>query len=243
MSTDDPSEISKFDAMAHEWWDPDGRFKPLHRINPPRTRYIEEQLAHNGFPDMSKLHLLDIGCGGGILAEGLDQLGASVVAIDRSDKIIGVAKAHQKESGSRVDYRLQSAGELARIAPASFDAVMAMEVLEHVSDPPKFLRECALLLKPGGLLFFSTLNRTLQAWLLAIAGAEYVLRWLPRGTHDYSRFIRPSELSNWLRPVGIRVQDIAGLSYTPWRDQWEITRDPSVNYLGFGVLTPGSVSR
>ncbi|MEO5370991.1 MAG: bifunctional 2-polyprenyl-6-hydroxyphenol methylase/3-demethylubiquinol 3-O-methyltransferase UbiG [Magnetococcus sp. DMHC-1] len=240
MSTDDPSEINKFDTMAHEWWDPDGHFKPLHRINPIRTRYIQDRLADAGVTSLSGLRVLDIGCGGGILAEGLDVLGASVTAIDRSDKIIGVAKAHQKESGSRVDYRLQSAGELAQSAPASFDMVMAMEVLEHVSDPPKFLQECAQLLKPGGFLFFSTLNRTPRAWLLAIAGAEYVLRWLPRGTHQYDKFVRPSELSDWLRPVGIRVRDISGLTYIPWRDQWEISRDPSVNYLGFGILTPVS---
>ncbi|MBF0177159.1 MAG: bifunctional 2-polyprenyl-6-hydroxyphenol methylase/3-demethylubiquinol 3-O-methyltransferase UbiG [Magnetococcales bacterium] len=240
MSTDDPSEISKFELMAHEWWDPEGRFKPLHRINPLRTGYAKERLASQGFADMSALRLLDIGCGGGILAESLDQLGASVTAIDRSEKIIGVAKAHQQESGSRVDYRLQSVEALAQEAPASFDAVMAMEVLEHVADPPRFLHACSLLLKPGGLLFFSTLNRTWKAWLLAIAGAEYVLRWLPQGTHQYDRFIRPSELSGWMRSAGIRVRDVSGMTYVPWRDQWEISRDPSVNYLGFGVFTPPS---
>ncbi len=236
MSKEDPEEIAKFESMAHEWWDPDGKFKPLHRINPLRTEYICTQLRQTPHARLDGLEILDIGCGGGILSEALSELGAQVTAIDRSTTIIGVAKAHQKESGSQVDYRVQSVEELAKEKTGGFDAVLAMEVLEHVPDVPEFLKECAVLVKPGGHFFFATLNKTVQAWLLAIVGAEYLLRWLPRGTHDFEKFIKPSELSRWLRHEGISTQDVTGLNYIPWRDAWELAiGSANVNYLGFGV--------
>lgn len=235
MPSVDPQEIAKFEEMAHEWWDPKGKFKPLHQINPVRLEYIRGHLSPRAGGDLSGQRILDIGCGGGLLSEAVAGLGADVVGIDRSDRIIGVAKTHQAESGSTVDYRVQSSEDLAREAPGSFDAVLAMEVLEHVPDPAAFLADCATLLKPGGLLFFATLNRTPKSWLLAIAGAEYVLRWLPRGTHQYDKFIRPSELSDWLRRAGVRVRDVSGMSYAVLTDSWSLSRDPSVNYLGYGV--------
>ncbi|MBF0180295.1 MAG: bifunctional 2-polyprenyl-6-hydroxyphenol methylase/3-demethylubiquinol 3-O-methyltransferase UbiG [Magnetococcales bacterium] len=236
MSMEDPEEIAKFERMAHEWWDPDGKFKPLHRINPLRTGYIRSRLSQDAENRLDGLELLDIGCGGGILSESLDALGARVTAIDRSETIINVARSHQKESGSHVDYRVQTLEDLARERGAGFDAVLAMEVLEHVPDVPSFLRECAALLKPGGHFFFATLNKTPQAWLLAIVGAEYVLRWLPRGTHDFEKFIRPSDLGRWLRGAGIGMRDVTGMRYVPWRDAWELAiGDASVNYLGYGL--------
>lgn len=235
MSTEDAAEIAKFEKIADEWWDPDGKFKPLHQINPLRVDYIRTRLTGSEDADLEGLQLLDIGCGGGILSEALDQYGAQVTAIDRSDHIINVAKARQRESGSRVDYRMQSARDLGKSAAGGFDAVLAMEVLEHVPDVPAFIRECAALIKPGGHLFFATINRTPQAWLMAIAGAEYILGWLPRGTHKYEKLIRPSELSRDLRAAGIQVRDLRGLSYNPLQDEWRLSNNPSVNYLGYGV--------
>ncbi|MEO5331918.1 MAG: bifunctional 2-polyprenyl-6-hydroxyphenol methylase/3-demethylubiquinol 3-O-methyltransferase UbiG [Magnetococcus sp. YQC-5] len=243
MSKEDPEEIAKFEKMAHEWWNPDGKFKPLHRINPLRTDYIRAKLRQSPRARLDGLDILDIGCGGGILSEALDALDARVTAIDRSETIIGVARAHQKESGSRVDYRVQTLESLAKEKGASYDAVLAMEVLEHVPDVPLFLEECAALLKPGGHFFFATLNKTAQAWLLAIVGAEYVLRWLPKGTHDFNKFIRPSELSRWLRHTGISTRDVTGMHYIPWRDAWELSNThANVNYLGYGIRSgePGN---
>ncbi|MBF0417994.1 MAG: bifunctional 2-polyprenyl-6-hydroxyphenol methylase/3-demethylubiquinol 3-O-methyltransferase UbiG [Magnetococcales bacterium] len=235
MSTEDPDEIAKFERMAHEWWDPDGKFKPLHRINPLRTGYIHRLVKPDG-GTLEGVELLDIGCGGGILSEAMDGLGARVTAIDRSETIINVARARQKESGSQVSYRVRSVEELAEERPASFDVVLAMEVLEHVPDVPAFLQGCAALLKPNGLFFFATLNKTMQAWLMAIVGAEYVLRWLPRGTHSFDKFIRPSDLGRWLRHAGVGMRDVTGMHYIPWRDAWELAVGKAdVNYLGYGI--------
>lgn len=235
MSTVDPDEIAKFEAMADEWWDPDGKFKPLHQINPLRLDYIQHSAAGHFKDGLKDLSILDIGCGGGLLAEGLWQRGAKVVAIDRSDTIISVAQTHQRQTGSDVDYRMQSTGQLQESGTEFFDMVMAMEVLEHVPDVPGFIREAASVLKPGGLLFFATLNRTWQSWLKAIVGAEYILGWLPRGTHRHDKFIRPSELEADLRHAGLRMRDVTGMVYSPLLREWRLDRDTSVNFLGFAL--------
>ncbi|MEO5378671.1 MAG: bifunctional 2-polyprenyl-6-hydroxyphenol methylase/3-demethylubiquinol 3-O-methyltransferase UbiG [Magnetococcus sp. DMHC-6] len=235
MSTMDPAEIAKFAQISHEWWDLDGKFKMLHRINPVRMEYIRNHLMNEKNAKFEELKFLDIGCGGGILSESLAQLGAQVIAIDRSEKIIGAALSHQKESLSKVDYRVQSSKDLTLTHSGGFDAVFAMEVLEHVADVATFLRECATLLKPGGLFFFATLNRTPKSWLMAIMGAEYILGWLPKGTHQYEKFIRPSELAMEMRKAGLEMDHLAGMSYLPLADSWQIGVDVSVNYLGVGV--------
>ncbi|MBF0446949.1 MAG: bifunctional 2-polyprenyl-6-hydroxyphenol methylase/3-demethylubiquinol 3-O-methyltransferase UbiG [Magnetococcales bacterium] len=239
MSTVDQAEIAKFEQMAHEWWEPEGKFKPLHEINPVRLEYIQTHLGGSPGANLSGLKLLDIGCGGGILSESLFELGANVTAIDRSDTIIGTAKAHQKISGSNVDYRMQSAGQLSEEQPEAFDAVMIMEVLEHVPDVAGFLQECERLVKPGGKLFFATLNKTWKSWLYAIVGAEYILRWLPRGTHEFDKFVRPSELEKEMREIGIKMRGLAGISYDPLRSNWKLSTDTSVNFLGFGEKQTG----
>ncbi len=234
-TTVDPAEIRKFEEMSQEWWDPDGKFRPLHRINPIRVVYIRQHLGGSPTSRLNGLSIADIGCGGGLLAEGLAEQKAEVVAIDRSEQIIGAARIHQRESRSSVDYRVQSSAELGQERPESFDAVCSMEVLEHVADPQLFLKECTALLKPGGMFFFATLNRTFKAWLMAIVGAEYVLRWIPHGTHEISKFIRPSELYQWLRPLDVQIQDVSGISYAPLRDHWYLSRDTSVNFVGYGI--------
>ncbi|ABK44631.1 3-demethylubiquinone-9 3-methyltransferase [Magnetococcus marinus MC-1] len=231
----DLDEIAKFERMAHEWWDPAGKFRTLHEINPARVGYIKEILTGSAQGDLAGINLLDIGCGGGILAEAMADNGANVVGIDRSEKIIGIATAHQAESGSSASYRMQSAAELAEAQPASFDVVLAMEVLEHVPDMTAFLGDCANLLKPGGTLFFATLNRTPKSWLFAIMGAEYLLRWLPRGTHQFEKFVKPSELRTALQSNGLEMQAVRGLSYNPINATWRLSDDTQVNYLGHAL--------
>lgn len=233
MSSVDPNEIAKFETMAHEWWDPEGKFKPLHQINPLRVAYIAQCADRFFTSGLSGLSILDIGCGGGLLAEELWQRGAKVVAIDRSETIIEVAKTHQHQSGSDVAYLMQTPSQLTEAGKGPFDAVMAMEVLEHVPDIYEFLVESTSVLKPGGLLFFATLNRTWQSWLKAIVGAEYILGWLPRGTHSHDKFIRPSELDQHLRRVGLNMVDLKGMTYAPLSGQWHLNDDVSVNFLGF----------
>ncbi|OSM04875.1 bifunctional 2-polyprenyl-6-hydroxyphenol methylase/3-demethylubiquinol 3-O-methyltransferase UbiG [Magnetofaba australis] len=235
MSDVDQQEIAKFESMAHEWWDPSGKFKLLHQINPLRAGYARRVLRGDEYASLEGLKIVDIGCGGGILSEELHDAGAEVTGLDRSEKIIGVARAHQADSGSSVDYRVQSAQDLAVHAPESYDVVMAMEVLEHVPDVTDFLSACVTLLKPGGTLFFATLNRTPKAWALAIFGAENILRWLPRGTHEFDKFIKPSELSESLRALRTPVRDVCGMRYAMLRDDWELCADTSVNYLGYAV--------
>jgi 2-polyprenyl-6-hydroxyphenyl methylase/3-demethylubiquinone-9 3-methyltransferase len=220
-----PEEIARFGALARRWWDPEGPQRPLHDLNPARLRYVADRLPLRG------ARVLDVGCGAGLLSEALAGEGAEVTALDLSPELIDVAKLHLLESGRQVDYRLVSVEDLARDMPAAFDAVTCMEMLEHVPDPASVLRACADLLVPGGLLFVSTLDRTPQAFGAAIVGAEYVAGLLPRGTHDYQKFIRPSELGAWLRAAGLQLEDVSGLAYDPIRRKAWVGRHLGVNYL------------
>ena len=219
------AELDKFGALANRWWDPDGPQKALHALNPPRLEYVAERVPLAGAT------VLDVGCGGGLLSEALAGEGAAVTAIDLAPELIKVARLHRLETGVEVDYRLQSVEALASERPASFDVVTCMEMLEHVPDPGAIIEACSTLLKPGGRLFVSTLNRTPAAFALAIVGAEYVARLLPKGTHQYRDFIRPSELGGWLRAAGLQLEDVSGLMYEPWRNAARITSRTDVNYL------------
>ncbi|WP_444917728.1 bifunctional 2-polyprenyl-6-hydroxyphenol methylase/3-demethylubiquinol 3-O-methyltransferase UbiG [Microbulbifer sp. JMSA003] len=226
MSNVDPSEIAKFEQLASRWWDKEGEFKPLHEINPLRANYID------GYAPVAGKKLLDVGCGGGILAEAMAQRGADVTGIDLGEAPLNVAKLHALESGVSVNYRKVAVEELAEEAPESFDIVTCLEMLEHVPDPSSVIRACAKLVKPGGKLFFSTINRTPKGWLFAVVGAEYVLRLLPKGTHEYSKFIRPSEMGAWLRDESLEAHDITGMTYNPVTRSYKLTpRDVDVNYL------------
>ena len=222
----DPAELAKFSALAHRWWDPTSEFRPLHEINPLRLAHIE-RLAQG----LAGKRVLDVGCGGGILAEAMARAGAQVTGIDLADKPLKVAMLHTLESGCEVDYRLVSAEALAAESPASFDVVTCMEMLEHVPEPASVVRACARLAKPGGWVFFSTINRNPKSFLFAIVGAEYVLNLLPRGTHEYARFIRPSELASHCREAGLSVADITGMTYNPLTKVYALGRDVDVNYL------------
>ncbi|MDQ2703206.1 MAG: bifunctional 2-polyprenyl-6-hydroxyphenol methylase/3-demethylubiquinol 3-O-methyltransferase UbiG [Pseudomonadota bacterium] len=223
------AEVDKFDELANRWWDPQGPQKALHALNPARLGYVAERTTLRG------ASVLDVGCGGGLLSESLALEGANVTAIDLAPELLKVARLHGLESGARVDYRLSSVEALAAEAPASFDAITCMEMLEHVPDPGSVLRACATLLKPGGRLFVSTLNRTPAAFALAIVGAEYIARMLPRGTHQYRDFIRPSELAAWLRESGLQLEDVSGLAYVPWANRARLSRRTDVNYLACAV--------
>jgi 2-polyprenyl-6-hydroxyphenyl methylase/3-demethylubiquinone-9 3-methyltransferase len=225
MTNADPAELQKFSDLAHRWWDPDSEFKPLHDINPLRLDYIDRNV---GLQDKV---VLDVGCGGGILAESMAARGARVTGIDLSDKALGVARLHLYESGQQVDYRKASAEQFAQEHPDAFDVVTCLEMLEHVPDPASSVRACATLVRPGGQVFFSTLNRNPKSYLFAIIGAEYLLRLLPRGTHDYARFIRPSELAGYCRSAALRVLDITGMSYNPITRVYALGPDVDVNYL------------
>lgn len=222
-------ELDKFAALANRWWDPDGPQKPLHALNPARLGYVEARASLSG------AQVLDVGCGGGLLSEAMAKAGADVTAIDLAPELVKVARLHGLESGVKVDYRVQAVEALAAERPASFDVVTCMEMLEHVPDPPAILAACAALLKPGGRLFLSTLNRTPAAFALAIVGAEYVARLLPRGTHDYRQFIKPSELAAWLRAAALELEDVSGLMYEPWRNAARVVSRADVNYLACAV--------
>ena len=222
----DPAELAKFSALAHRWWDPTSEFRPLHEINPLRLAHIE-RLAGG----LSGKRIVDVGCGGGILAEAMAAKGASVTGIDLAEKPLKVAMLHRMEIGSDVDYRLVSAEDLAAESPGAFDMVTCMEMLEHVPDPPAIVNACAKLVKPGGLVFFSTINRNAKSFVFAIVGAEYVLNLLPKGTHEYARFIRPSELSRACRDAGLGVFDLTGMTYNPLTKVYSLGRDVGVNYL------------
>jgi 2-polyprenyl-6-hydroxyphenyl methylase/3-demethylubiquinone-9 3-methyltransferase len=221
----DAAELAKFDAVASTFWDPHGEFRPLHLLNPVRARFIGERAALGG------QRVLDVGCGGGLLAEALAQAGASVTAIDLAPGMIEVARLHAAEGALSIDYRLTSAAELAEAHPKSFDVVSCMEMLEHVPQPAAMLETLARLMKPDGALFVSTLNRSLKSFLLAIVGAEYLLKLIPRGTHEYERLIRPAELARWARAAGLELRTLAGIELNPFTGRVALTRDVAVNYL------------
>ena len=232
MQNADPNELEKFSQLAHRWWDTASEFKPLHEINPLRLEWID-RLAGG----VARKTVLDIGCGGGILAESLAGRGATVTGIDLSEKALGVARLHLLESGKKVDYRKVSAEELAGECPGEFDIVICMEMLEHVPDPASVVSACATLLKPGGHAFFSTINRNAKAWLMAVVGAEYVLNMLPKGTHEYAKFIRPSELVRWVKGVDLSPAAMTGLSYNLLTREYRLGAGTSVNYLLHAIKT------
>lgn len=221
-------ELNKFAQLAEKWWDTQGPFKPLHQLNPLRLSYVEKTVG-----TLTGKRLVDIGCGGGIFSESLARQGAHILGIDLAPPVIEVAKLHQSEYAPDLplEYRLQSSTDLLEHEPASFDVVTCMEMLEHVPDPTQTVRECAGLAKAGAWVFFATINRTTMAYIFAILGAEYVLRLLPRGTHDYSQFIRPSELAQWGRDANLELHSLRGMSYTPWNNQFSWSSNTSVNYL------------
>ncbi|MEM1268078.1 MAG: bifunctional 2-polyprenyl-6-hydroxyphenol methylase/3-demethylubiquinol 3-O-methyltransferase UbiG [Pseudomonadota bacterium] len=229
-------EIAKFEAMAAEWWDPNGKFRPLHMLNPVRLDYITLQVAAETGRALSDprpfagLRLLDIGCGGGLLSEPMARLGADVLGADAAERNIPVARLHAEQSGLEIDYRVTTAEDLAA-ADETFDVVLNMEVVEHVAEPSAYLASCARLLKPGGIMVASTLNRTAKSYLLAILGAEEVLRWLPRGTHEWQKFITPNELKTMLGEAGLTQVDAAGFTFNPLAWRWGLSRDLSVNYV------------
>ena len=239
-SSIDPDEIARFEAMAAEWWDPNGKFRPLHRFNPVRLAWIRDRLLARFGRDgasprpLEGLRILDIGCGGGLVSEPMARLGADVVGVDASHRNVEVARIHAAQGGLAIDYRQGTAEDLLA-AGERFDAVLSLEVVEHVADPAAFLGACAGLVAPGGALFVATINRTPQAFVLAIVGAEYVLRWLPRGTHSWSKFVRPSEVAAALRPTGLELREFAGMSYNPLRDAWSAGRDLGVNYIAYAT--------
>jgi 2-polyprenyl-6-hydroxyphenyl methylase/3-demethylubiquinone-9 3-methyltransferase len=227
----DPAEIAKFESLASRWWDPHSEFKPLHDINPLRLKWINDRIGLSG------KKVLDVGCGGGILSESMAALGAQVTGIDMGEAPLAVARLHLKESGLKVDYRRVSAEEIARERAAEFDVVTCLEMLEHVPDPSSVVKACMQLVKPGGQVFFSTINRNPKSWLFAIVGAEYILNLLPRGTHEYLKFIRPSELDRMCRAAGLTVREITGMHYNPLTHSYTLGPGVDVNYLMMATRT------
>ena len=237
QTTVDPSEVAKFEAMAAEWWDPKGKFKPLHMLNPCRLDYITQQIAGEFARDLKDdmpfkgLRILDIGCGGGLLSEPMARLGAEVVGADAAERNIPVAQIHAEQSGLKIDYRHTTAEDMAA-AGEQFDVVLNMEVVEHVADPLAYLTACRTLLKPGGLMICSTINRNAKSFAMAIVGAEYVMRWLPKGTHEWNKFITPDELYELMRNAGLEPVDRKGFVFNPITWKWSLSdRDLSVNYV------------
>lgn len=235
-STIDQTEVDRFSAMAAEWWDPTGKFKPLHKFNPVRLAYLRDTIAHEFGRDprsarpLAGLRVLDIGCGGGLLSEPVARMGAEVVGADPSERNIGIASTHARESGVSVDYRAVTA-EALEAAGETFDVVLNMEVVEHVADVEFFLSTCARMVRPGGLMFVATINRTMKAMALAIVGAEYVLRWLPKGTHQYEKLVRPEEIETPLSAAGMQIFARTGVFFNPLANQWNLSKDMDVNYM------------
>ena len=233
----DPAEVERFSAMAEAWWDPTGKFKPLHLFNPVRLGFIRDEAARRFGRDITKrrpfegLRLLDIGCGGGLLCEPMARLGFQVTGVDASERNIGVARAHAQAQGLDIDYRADTAENLLAAGELAFDVVLNMEVIEHVADPARFLQDCVKLLRPGGLMIVATLNRTPKALALAVVGAEYVLRWLPRGTHDWKKFIKPHEMLEFLADEPVSVAGPFGVSYDVLTGRWSPSSDIDVNYM------------
>lgn len=231
----DPEEVEKFSRIASEWWDPNSKFAPLHKFNPVRLGFIRDTVCDHfdlsGKTPFDGLRLLDIGCGGGLVSEPMARLGASVTAVDAAEANIKTASVHAQESGLTIDYRHGVAEQLLEEGEAQFDVVLNLEVMEHVADPHQFLIDSAHLVKPGGLMIGATINRTPKAFALAIVGAEWVLGWLPRGTHRFNKLVKPTELSAALRAGGMTPDDAIGVSYNPLNDQWSLSADPSVNYM------------
>lgn len=223
----DPQELAKFSELAHRWWDPESEFRPLHEINPLRLEWIEQKSG-----GLAGKRVVDVGCGGGILADSMARRGAHVLGIDLAKKPLKVAQLHAMEAGTQnIEYREVAAESLAAEQPATFDVVTCMEMLEHVPDPGAVVKACATMARPGGWVFFSTINRNPKAWLFAIVGAEYLLRLLPKGTHEFERFIRPSELGRWAREAGLEIAEPKGLEYNPVTRRYKLSADISVNYL------------
>lgn len=239
-TTIDPEDVARFSAIADEWWDPDGKFKPLHRFNPIRLQYIRDRLCAQFGRDTQSLRpfdglrFLDVGCGGGLISEPLSRMGADVTGIDASDRNVGTARVHAEQSGLDIDYRVTTVEQLAAMGD-TFDAVISMEVVEHVADVDLFLDGCATLMDANGAIVLATLNRTPKSFAFGIVGAEYIMRWLPRGTHDWKKFVRPSELARGLRRNRVSVDDISGLTFNPLSGEWKISNDVSVNYVLFGT--------
>jgi 2-polyprenyl-6-hydroxyphenyl methylase/3-demethylubiquinone-9 3-methyltransferase len=226
MSSIDQNEVEKFSKIAEEWWDENGKFKPLHKFNPIRLSHVKRKIEEK-FSSISGVKILDIGCGGGLVAEPLAKAGADLVAIDASEKNIAVAKIHAEKSGLKIDYRVSTAEEMIE----TFDVVLALEIIEHVADPQSFIGDCAKLVKPGGLLFVATMNRNLKSLALAKIAVEYVLRWLPAGTHDWKKFLKPSEVNNYATQAGLNLKELRGFNYNILNDSWKETDNLDINYV------------
>ena len=239
-TTIDPEDVARFSAIAGEWWDPDGKFKPLHRFNPIRLKYIRDRMCDQFGRDprslrpFNGLRFLDVGCGGGLISEPLTRMGANVTGIDASDRNIRTAQVHAIQSGLDIDYRATTVEDICA-GGETFDAVISLEVVEHVADADLFFDGCAALVSKNGAIVLATLNRTPKSFVLGIIGAEYVMRWLPRGTHDWKKFVRPSEIARGLRRNQVTIEDVSGLTLNPLTGEWRISRDVSVNYVLFGT--------